>query len=129
MGVTCFKCRSIENNNPGCNDPFRGNGYISWPSQSATPTRVERRQCPPFEKCVKITGLNYNSQYFTIRDCYKTNYFSGSYRERRISYYNEAVDGEISICNVNLCNIANFIQISFWSLTLCVILVLIQQIN
>lgn len=100
-GITCFKCRSIENNNGVCNDPFR---YQSGNPGGGGP-RVERRECPSYERCVKITGYNNHRQYFLIRDCYKTNYHpSGSYRDRRISYYQDIVDGEISVCNYNFCN-------------------------
>lgn len=75
--ITCYKCRSVNNNNYGCNDPFSDG-------------QVERRECPAYERCAKITGTNNNGQYFVIRDCYKTN-FGGeqrqSYREKRIQYY------------------------------------------
>lgn len=109
-GVACYKCRSVDGNNPNCRDPFNYQ------------MKTEKRECPAYERCAKITGTNGNRQYIIIRDCYKMNFQpkSGGYRDKRITYYSESIDGTVDVCKTNLCNsssrqIASFIGI-FWIL-------------
>lgn len=77
FAIVCYKCRSVNNNNYACSDPFDEQ------------RQVERRECPAYERCAKITGINHNGQYFVIRDCYRTNFDARqqTYREKRIQYY------------------------------------------
>lgn len=80
-------------------DPFK----LSSSSQA----KVERRECPAFERCAKISGMNAASQSYVIRDCYRTTQPDarfGSYKDARIPYYQDIIDGQINFCNINLCN-------------------------
>ena len=63
-GITCYKCRNFNNNNLECGDPFRviGESY----------GKIEKRDCPAYERCAKITGSNSRGEGYTIRDCYRT---------------------------------------------------------
>ena len=121
--IICFKCRSINNNNGDCTDPFT----LSSSSQA----KVERRECPAFERCAKITGINSNSQSYVIRDCYRASLPDarfGSYKDPRIPYYQDIIDGQINFCNYNLCNSSPRV-FSYWTSVVLVIFFLRLIIN
>lgn len=123
VGVACFKCRSVDGNNPNCRDPFNYQ------------MKTEKRDCPAYERCAKITGTNGNRQYVIIRDCYKTNFQpkSGGYRDKRITYYSESIDGTVDVCKTNLCNSSPSRQVAKTSFsvlwTLVSIIAIIETLN
>jgi hypothetical protein len=47
-----------------CGDPFRSIGEQYG--------KIEKRECPAYERCAKITGSNSRGEGYIIRDCYRT---------------------------------------------------------
>lgn len=117
--ISCYKCRSMDNSNPACLDPF------------SEQMKVEKRECPNYERCAKITGSSSNGQYFVIRDCFKTNYEprSTAYREKRIQYYQDMLEGEISICKLNLCNAGRRFAVAPSFFVFIVLLIVVALFN
>lgn len=84
--------------------------------------RVETRECPEGEKCVKIKGtLRNGGRNVVIRDCYKTTYEPdyGYYRDMDIEYYNDRVDGYMYVCRTNLCNGSGILNINLKIQLIC----------
>lgn len=90
--------------------------------------RVETRECPVGEKCVKIKGVLRNGgRDIIIRDCYKTTYEDeyGYYRDMDIEYYNDRVDGFMYVCRTNLCNRSGVLNFNYKIQLSCVLILIL----
>lgn len=69
-GIDCFKCISIDNDYPPCEDPFHNNYTLDIFESPCMGGRKGRDGLFPATSCIKITGIfDDNGQTVTIRGC------------------------------------------------------------
>ncbi|GJQ82034.1 hypothetical protein Trydic_g6910 [Trypoxylus dichotomus] len=69
-GIDCFKCISINNDYPPCEDPFHNNYTLDIFESPCMGGRKGRDGLFPATSCIKITGIfDDNGQTVTIRGC------------------------------------------------------------
>lgn len=91
--LTCYKCKTSEMNQ----DCYDFSKYNS-----------SRRNCPDNEVCGKITGVTRKGYRILIRDCYKYKWgkLNDDSRNTCLTYSGENIDGWLSLCSKDLCNLS-----------------------
>ncbi|XP_068233916.1 uncharacterized protein [Palaemon carinicauda] len=70
MGIDCFKCVSVNGDNPGCEDPFNNNYTVGMLESPCMAGRKGREGLFPASACIKLAGIyDDNGQTLIIRDC------------------------------------------------------------
>ncbi|XP_066972052.1 uncharacterized protein [Macrobrachium rosenbergii] len=70
MGIDCFKCVSVNGDNPGCEDPFNNNYTVGMLESPCMAGRKGREGLFPATACIKLAGIyDDNGQTLIIRDC------------------------------------------------------------
>ncbi|KAI1303727.1 hypothetical protein HDE_02201 [Halotydeus destructor] len=99
--IRCIRCRATVDGTTSntCNDPVDAERVASLPV----------RDCPKDQVCGKLDGLLRNGQRAIVRDCYRQLYGAtdGTYRHTCLDYYQETVDGVVSLCSTDLCNVSS----------------------
>ncbi|XP_065169824.1 uncharacterized protein [Atheta coriaria] len=67
--IDCFKCISINRDNPSCDDPFHNNFSVKFFEAPCMGGRKGRDGLYPATSCVKINGKFENGTSLTIRSC------------------------------------------------------------
>ncbi|KAB7502568.1 hypothetical protein Anas_02448 [Armadillidium nasatum] len=65
-GIDCFKCVSLNGNNPACEDPFHNNYSVSILETPCMAGRKGREGLFPATACIKLAGY-----YDTSKGAYK----------------------------------------------------------
>ncbi|XP_037781993.1 uncharacterized protein LOC119578488 [Penaeus monodon] len=70
LGIDCFKCVSVNGDNPGCEDPFHNNFTVGMLESPCMAGRKGREGLFPATACIKLAGIyDDNGQTLIIRDC------------------------------------------------------------
>ncbi|XP_064096676.1 uncharacterized protein LOC135208435 [Macrobrachium nipponense] len=70
MGIDCFKCVSVNGDNPSCEDPFNNNYTVGMLESPCMAGRKGREGLFPASACIKLAGIyDDNGQTLIIRDC------------------------------------------------------------
>ncbi|XP_042211108.1 uncharacterized protein LOC121858642 isoform X2 [Homarus americanus] len=70
QGIDCFKCVSVNGDNPSCEDPFHNNYTVGMLESPCLAGRKGREGLFPATACIKLAGIyDDNGQTLIIRDC------------------------------------------------------------
>lgn len=57
LGIDCFKCVSVNGDNPGCEDPFHNNFTVGMLESPCMAGRKNREGLFPATACIKLAGI------------------------------------------------------------------------
>nr|XP_045617687.1 uncharacterized protein LOC123770068 [Procambarus clarkii] len=70
LGIDCFKCVSVNGDNPSCEDPFHNNYSTAMMQSPCLAGRKGREGLFPATACIKLAGIyDDTGQTITIRSC------------------------------------------------------------
>ncbi|XP_063848034.1 uncharacterized protein LOC135093083 isoform X1 [Scylla paramamosain] len=70
QGIDCFKCVSVNGDNPGCEDPFHNNYSVTMLESPCMAGRKGREGLFPATACIKLAGVYDESrERIVIRSC------------------------------------------------------------
>lgn len=70
MGIDCFKCVSVNGDNPGCEDPFNNNYTVGMLESPCMAGRKGREGLFPATACIKLAGIyDQTGESIMIRSC------------------------------------------------------------
>ncbi|KAK8731197.1 hypothetical protein OTU49_007480, partial [Cherax quadricarinatus] len=70
QGIDCFKCVSVNGDNPSCEDPFHNNFTVGLMESPCLAGRKGRGGLFPATACIKLAGIyDDNGQTLIIREC------------------------------------------------------------
>lgn len=69
MAIDCFKCVSVNGDNPSCEDPFHNNFTIGMLESPCMAGRKGREGLFPATACIKLAGVYDSGQSIMIRSC------------------------------------------------------------
>ncbi|EEB16337.1 conserved hypothetical protein [Pediculus humanus corporis] len=67
--IDCFKCVSINGDNPACDDPFHNNYTAEIYESPCMGGRKDRNGLFPATACIKMSGQYENGTKITVRGC------------------------------------------------------------
>ncbi|XP_069982334.1 uncharacterized protein [Penaeus vannamei] len=70
LGIDCFKCVSVNGDNPGCEDPFHNNFTVGMLESPCMAGRKGREGLFPATACIKLAGIyDDTGQSIMVRAC------------------------------------------------------------
>ncbi|XP_045128738.1 uncharacterized protein LOC123514719 isoform X2 [Portunus trituberculatus] len=70
QGIDCFKCVSVNGDNPGCEDPFHNNFSATMLESPCMAGRKGREGLFPATACIKLAGVyDDTGEHMIIREC------------------------------------------------------------
>ncbi|XP_076368857.1 uncharacterized protein LOC143256067 [Tachypleus tridentatus] len=136
-GLDCFKCVSIDGDNPACEDPFHNNYTIDILESPCWTGRKHRNGLFPATACIKLSGkYGDTGETMIVRGCaldsgtltidteiVRMSHCGGFYFDDRY------VKGCLQSCTDDACNVGNPVQISqsfFMIVTMATFLVFVK---